>query len=132
MCGLAGILSMQANKDILSKVSKMTSRLIHRGPDDYGYWCEKNIGMGHCTYLLVNLTQDKYGDPEEITKKIAKEKEVESIDICTGDYELIIKIRNKDIDEYYKFVKMAVKKYGFAKVISLTSLKQVKTEFIEI
>jgi len=92
----------------------------------------KKIGEGHCTYLLVNLIQDKYGEPEEIANKIAKNPNVESIDICTGDHELIIKLRSKDIDEYYAFVKYAIKNYGFAKVKSLTSLKQIKTEFVEL
>jgi len=92
----------------------------------------KKIGQGHCTYLLVNLIQDKYGEPEDIAKQIAKNPNVESIDICTGDHELIIKLRSKDIDEYYAFIKYAIKKYGFARVKSLTSLKQIKTEFVEI
>ena len=92
----------------------------------------KNIGEGHCTYILVNLIQEKYGEPEQVAKEIAKDPRVESIDIVTGDYELILKLRTKDIDEYYEFVKDAVKRYGFAKVISLTSLKQIKTEFVEL
>lgn len=90
----------------------------------------KKIGKGHCTYLLINLIQENYSDPEKIANEIAKNPEVESIDICTGDYELVIKLRSKDIDEYYAFIKMAVKSYGFAKVVSMTSLKQVKTEFV--
>lgn len=92
----------------------------------------KKIGEGHCTYLLIRLIQEKYGNPEEVAKEVAKLSQVESVDICTGDYELIVKFRCKDIDEYYKFIKHAIKKYGFAKVISLTSLKQVKTEFVEL
>ncbi|MBW3012288.1 Lrp/AsnC family transcriptional regulator [Candidatus Woesearchaeota archaeon] len=92
----------------------------------------KKIGEGHCTYLLINLVQEKYGEPEDVAKQLAKNPNVESVDICTGDYELIVKLRSKDIDEYYAFVKMAVKKYGFSKVISMTSLKQVKTEFVEL
>ena len=92
----------------------------------------KKIGEGNCTYLLVNLVHEKYGEPEEVAKQIAKNQRVESVDIVTGDYELIIKLRSKDIDDYYEFVKYAVKQYGFAKVISLTSLKQIKTEFVEL
>lgn len=92
----------------------------------------KKIGQGHCTYLLISLIQDKYGDPESVTKELAKNPNIESIDICTGDYELLVKLRSKDIDDYYAFVKVAIKKYGFSKVISLTSLKQVKTEFVEL
>ena len=90
----------------------------------------RKIGEGHCTYLLINLIQDNYGDPEEVANELAKNPNVESVDICTGEYELIVKLRSKDIDEYYSWVKVAIKKYGFAKIISLTSLKQVKTEFV--
>lgn len=92
----------------------------------------KKIGEGHCTYLLINLIRDKYGDPESVTKELAKNPNIESVDICTGNYELIVKLRSKDIDEYYAWVKIAIKKYGFEKIISLTSLKQVKTEFVEL
>ncbi|HIH91204.1 TPA: hypothetical protein HA281_00200 [Candidatus Woesearchaeota archaeon] len=92
----------------------------------------KSIGQGHCTYLLINLRQENYGEPEQVARDLAKNKNVESVDICTGEYELIVKLRSKDIDEYYQWVKVAIRKYGFAKTISLTSLKQLKTEFVEL
>lgn len=92
----------------------------------------KKIGEGHCTYIMINLIQEKYADPEEVAKEIAKDSRVESIDICTGDYELLIKLRTKDIDEYYEYLKNAIKRYGFAKTISATSLKQIKSEFVEM
>jgi DNA-binding Lrp family transcriptional regulator len=92
----------------------------------------KKIDEGYCTYMLANLIHGKYGDQEEVASEIAKHPNVESIDIITGDYELIIKVRTKDVDEYYGFVKTAVKKYGLAKADSLTSLKQIKSEFIEL
>jgi len=92
----------------------------------------KKINEGHCTFIFINLSQDDYGDPEKIAKEIAKDERVESIDICTGDYELIIKLRTKDIDEYYEVVKSMVKKYNFKKSVSITSLKQIKTEFVSL
>jgi DNA-binding Lrp family transcriptional regulator len=92
----------------------------------------KKIGQGHCTYILANVGQKEYGDPEKVIKEMVKDPRVESIDIVTGGYELIIKLRSKDIDDYYTFVKEAIKKYHFSKVISLTSLKQLKTEFVEM
>src|SRR3989338_56137 len=92
----------------------------------------KKIGEGHCTYIMVNLIQEKYAEPEEVAKELAKDPRVESIDICTGDYELLVKLRTKDIDEYYEYVKNAIKRHGFAKTISVTSLKQIKTEFVEL
>ncbi|PLW80229.1 hypothetical protein C0585_03695 [Candidatus Woesearchaeota archaeon] len=90
----------------------------------------KKINQGTCNYVFINLGQDHYGDPEQIAYQLAKYDEVESIDICTGEFELIIKLRTKDIDEYYEFVKKIIKKYGFRRTESVTSLKQVKTEFV--
>ena len=111
----------------IKKLEKEGAVKAYKSVFDY-----KKIQEGHCTYLLINLIQEKYGQPEEIAKEIAKNSNVESVDIVTGEYELIVKLRSRDIDEYYAFVKIAIKKYGFAKIISLTSLKQVKTEFVEL
>ena len=111
----------------IKKLEKEQAIKSYKAVFDY-----KKIEEGHCTYIMVNLTSDNYGEPEEVAKKIGKDPRVESIDIVTGDYELLIKLRTKDIDAYYTWVKEAVKKYGFAKIISLTSLKQVKTEFVEL
>ena len=111
----------------IKKLEKIGTIKTYKAVLDY-----KQIGEGHCTYLLMNLLPEKYADPESVAKQIAKNTQVESVDIITGEYELIVKLRTKDIDEYYAFVKSAVKKYSIAKIISLTSLKQVKTEFVEV
>ncbi len=92
----------------------------------------KKIDEGHCTFVLVNLKPELYGAPEDIAKKIAKLPQVESVDIITGEYELMIKLRNKNIDDYYAFVKNLVKNYSISKTISITSLKQFKSEFVEL
>lgn len=92
----------------------------------------KKIDEGHCTYIMVNLIPGKYSDPEEVAEKIAKDDRVESVDIVTGDYELLIKLRTKDIGQYYEYVKNAIKRYGFSKTVSMTSLKQVKSEFVKV
>ena len=84
----------------LEKESKIKS---YKAVFDY-----KAIGEGHCTYVLVNISPESYGDPESVAAEIAKHLEVESVDIITGDYELILKLRTKDIDEYYKFMKFDV------------------------
>jgi len=59
---------------------------------------------------------------------------VESVDILAGDWERIIKVRAKeDQDEYYQFLKNAVsKEKGIENTNSLISLKQVKTEFVQL
>ena len=92
----------------------------------------KKIDQGFCSYIMINLGPEKYGDPESVAKQMAKDPRVESIDVCTGDYELLVKLRTKDIDEYYEYIKHEIKKYGFVKTVSITSLKQTKTEFVEM
>ena len=69
---------------------------------------------------------------ESIAKQIAKSENVESVDIVTGQYEIIVKLRCKDSDDYYAFMQGLLKKYGIAKAFSMTSLKQVKTEFVNL
>ncbi|MBM3233695.1 Lrp/AsnC family transcriptional regulator [Candidatus Pacearchaeota archaeon] len=92
----------------------------------------KKINEGHCTYIFVNLSKKNYAEPEKIASEIAKDERVESIDVVTGDYELLIKLRTKDIDEYYSLIKEWIKKYDFEKTISTTSLKQIKSEFVNL
>ena len=81
----------------------------------------KKIDEGHCTYIFVNLSPENYGDPEKVAREIAKDNRVESIDVCTGENELLIKLRTKDIDEYYETIKQWVQKFKFVKTSSVTS-----------
>ncbi|MEK6927321.1 MAG: Lrp/AsnC family transcriptional regulator [Nanoarchaeota archaeon] len=92
----------------------------------------KKIGEGHCTYVFINVSIDSYGNPETVAKELAKDPKVESIDVCTGDYELLVKLRTKDIDEYYAVVKGWIQRFKFSKTTSLTSLKQMKSEFVNL
>jgi len=92
----------------------------------------KKIGEGFCAFVLINLSPDEYGDPERISKELSKFQQIESVDICTGDWELMLKVRVKDQDEYYNFVKNVISRKGIIKIKSLTSLKQIKTEFVNV
>jgi len=111
----------------IKKLEKEKAVKTYKAVFDY-----KKIDQGHCTFVSINLSQEDYGDPEIIGKQIARDPRVESIDVCTGGYELIVKLRTKDIDEYYETIKEWVKKYNFRKTVSVTSLKQIKTEFVEL
>ncbi|MBI4144050.1 Lrp/AsnC family transcriptional regulator [Candidatus Woesearchaeota archaeon] len=90
----------------------------------------QKIGQGFCTFVLINLSPGEYGNPEKIAKILAKHEQIESIDIITGDWEIIAKIRTKDQNEYYEFVKKALSMPGIAKTTSLVSFRQIKTEFV--
>jgi Lrp/AsnC family leucine-responsive transcriptional regulator len=111
-------------------IKKMESEGIikaYRAVFDY-----KTIDKGYCTFLLLTLSTDEYGDPEKIGRELLGFSEIESVDICTGDWEIILKVRTKDQDEYYQFVRNLVGKKGIERVKTLTSLKQLKTEFVNI
>ena len=91
----------------------------------------KKINEGFCAYLLIALSPAEYTTPERIARDLAKHKKVESVDLVAGDWELIIKIRTKDQDEYYDFLKEVISgEKGFQKTKSMISLKQIKTEFV--
>jgi DNA-binding Lrp family transcriptional regulator len=91
----------------------------------------KKINEGFCVYVLISLASKQYSDPENIARTLAKQKEVESVDILTGDWELIVKIRVGSQDEYYDFLKKVIaKQEGIRKTKSMISLRHLKTEFV--
>ncbi|MBS3121333.1 Lrp/AsnC family transcriptional regulator [Candidatus Woesearchaeota archaeon] len=90
----------------------------------------KKIDEGFCAFVLISLSPDEYGDPERITKELSKHPEIESVDIITGDWELMLKVRTKNQDEYYNLVRNVISRKGIIKIKTLTSLKQIKTEFV--
>ncbi len=88
------------------------------------------LGQLFCAYILINLAPSQYSDPERVGKALLRSDEVESVDICTGEWELILKVRTRDVDEYYAFVKRVLAKEGVTNITTLTSLKQLKADFI--
>ncbi len=91
----------------------------------------RKIDEGFCAYMLIALSSSEYADPERIANKLAKQREVESVDILAGDWELIVKIRTKNQDEFFQFLKEVVsKEKGIENTNSIISLKEVKTEFV--
>jgi DNA-binding Lrp family transcriptional regulator len=91
----------------------------------------KKIDEGFCAYLLIAFAPAEY--PERIARELAKHKEVESVDLITGDWELIVKIRTRDQDEYYNLISDIIPKVEvFQKMKSMISLKQIKTEFVSL
>ena len=111
----------------IKKLEKEGAIKTYKAVFDY-----RKIEEGFCAFLLIALSPTEYGDPERIAANLAKQKEVESVDIVAGEWELIIKVRTKDQDEYYNVVKNVIsKEKGIEKSISIISLKEIKTEFIK-
>jgi len=90
----------------------------------------KKIDQGFCGYALISLSPHEC-DSVKMAEELSKYPEVESIDLCTGDWELVIKVRAKDQDEYLNLVKDKFTREGVIKIKSLISLKQVKSEFVK-
>jgi DNA-binding Lrp family transcriptional regulator len=91
----------------------------------------KKIEEGFCAFVLIALSPDAYSGPERIANELARHKEVESVDVLTGEWELIMKVRTKDQDAYFKFLKEVIPRKGqLQKTLSMVSLKQIKSEFI--
>ncbi|MDE1822831.1 MAG: Lrp/AsnC family transcriptional regulator [Candidatus Micrarchaeota archaeon] len=91
----------------------------------------KKIDEGFCTYVLISLAPEEYADPERIAKELAKFEEVESVDVITGGWEIIVKIRTENIEAYYGFMRTVLTRRGIAKTTSLNSMRQLKSEFVE-
>ena len=91
----------------------------------------KKIDEGFCAYILIALSPVEYSTPESIAKELSKHEEVESVDLLAGDWELIIKVRTKDQDKCYNFIRSVIsREEGIQKTKSVISLKQFKTEFV--
>ena len=91
------------------------------------------INEGFCTFILVALSAREYSSPERIAGKLARHTAIESIDILAGEWEMLLKVRTRDQDDYYEFLKNVISKEpGIRKTKSIISLKQLKTEFITL
>ena len=57
MCGICGILNIDGDRKIDSdQLKKMTQVIIHRGPDDVGYYIKDDIGLGVRRLSIIDLT----------------------------------------------------------------------------
>ncbi len=57
MCGIAGFLD-RTTSDMEGVCAVMTGALAHRGPDDFGYWFQRDVGlaMGHRRLSILDLS----------------------------------------------------------------------------
>lgn len=53
MCGIVGFVGSEENK--LERIKKMTDRMIHRGPDQEGYYIDEMIALGHRRLAIIDL-----------------------------------------------------------------------------
>lgn len=123
MCGLTGILCASQNNDIIKVVTKMTSLLVHRGPDDEGVWSDGNIGLGHRRLSVLDLSvsgaQPMHSDCERYVM------------VYNGEIYNHLDIRKKLSSESYKIkwkghsdtetILAAIKHWGLDKTLSISN-----------
>ncbi|MGH7816812.1 MAG: asparagine synthase (glutamine-hydrolyzing), partial [Candidatus Binatia bacterium] len=56
MCGITGILNLNAEPVSSVVLRKMTDALAHRGPDGEGFYTEGNVGLGHRRLAIIDLS----------------------------------------------------------------------------
>jgi Lrp/AsnC family leucine-responsive transcriptional regulator len=88
----------------------------------------QKIEEGFCVYVLINISPDYYDTP--IAEELAKLKAVESAATIAGEWDVIIKIRTKDQNEYYDLLKKHLLPKGVTKTLTLTTLKDIKTNYV--
>lgn len=57
MCGIAGVYYHdRADRGRLNaEITKMTTSLAHRGPDDNGYYIDDQVALGHRRLSIIDL-----------------------------------------------------------------------------
>lgn len=55
MCGIAGILSINAAAPERGAVMRMTDRMAHRGPDGAGHYLRDQVALGHRRLSIIDL-----------------------------------------------------------------------------
>ena len=60
MCGICGIYNLKKEKKIdMDLLKQMTSILRHRGPDEFGFYNDDKIGLGHSRLSIIDLSGGK-------------------------------------------------------------------------
>lgn len=60
MCGIAGIISLNAYEVSQERLKLMTNVIAHRGPDGDGQWISENghVGLGHRRLSIIDLSHE--------------------------------------------------------------------------
>ena len=92
MCGIAGLVTKDKNKDKL--VKKMSKRIEHRGPDGEGYYFDEDIALAHRRLSIIDLStgdQPIYNEDKTI------------VTIFNGEIYNYQELRDELIKEGHKF-----------------------------
>ncbi|MGA3201664.1 MAG: asparagine synthase (glutamine-hydrolyzing), partial [Bryobacteraceae bacterium] len=55
MCGIAGIVSLEGKPVLEQELREMCAAIAHRGPDDDGFYCDGEVGLGMRRLSIIDL-----------------------------------------------------------------------------
>lgn len=58
MCGISGIINNNGKPVDKNEIKKINDLIAHRGPDDEGFYFEKNFAFGHRRLSIIDLSSD--------------------------------------------------------------------------
>jgi DNA-binding Lrp family transcriptional regulator len=94
----------------IKKLEKESAIKTYKAVFNYG-----KINEGFCAYLFIKLTSKAGADPDKLLGELSRYEEVESADILAGEWDIILKIRTKNQDEYYRVLKNILAQEGVEK-----------------
>ena len=56
MCGIAGFAQIGADRESSTVLERMVSTIRHRGPDDFGYYSDSHVALGHRRLSIIDLS----------------------------------------------------------------------------
>ncbi|MCK4417010.1 MAG: asparagine synthase (glutamine-hydrolyzing) [Candidatus Latescibacteria bacterium] len=59
MCGICGIYNLDGRPVDKGLLQRMNNTLVHRGPDDEGYYLSSKVGLGHRRLSIIDLDTGK-------------------------------------------------------------------------
>lgn len=58
MCGISGIINKNGSRVKKDEIKNINDLIAHRGPDDEGFYLEKNFAFGHRRLSILDLSSD--------------------------------------------------------------------------
>jgi DNA-binding Lrp family transcriptional regulator len=90
----------------------------------------KSLGLGVTAFVFVSVSYKpgtKLLSQRKIAEEIAKHPEVQEVQIISGEWDLLLKVKAKDVDEIGKFIVDDLRKIeGVDKTSTVVSLATVK------
>jgi asparagine synthase (glutamine-hydrolysing) len=94
MCGISGIINKNGLKVKPEDIQNINDLISHRGPDDEGFYFEKNFAFGHRRLSILDLSSDGHQPMEYLNKYTIT---------YNGEVYNYLEIKNELSKEGYKF-----------------------------